>query len=239
MIRVCICTAIAAGLGAAMLLAIDGRDADSEQLLALRAKDATVRVFTNMPPAGESPALDSQTDAAPAALTATVAAKYAALLAMLPRATQMRLLQVLAAQQRTEPTNLVEIAELERQVSVLLSQSDYALYEQLREADDDRSHVQAFTRQVIETTPLTSEQQHDLLLARLKHQRERQTLALQLEDGRPEAPTMESGYARDVAVEAERHYAQTFLEDARSILNAQQWLALEKFEKSTMTATGD
>jgi hypothetical protein len=146
--------------------------------------------------------------------------------------TQARLLKILAAKENLQPENLVQISALDRELSLLLSENDYALYEQLRESDREQSHVHAFAKEVLGTSPLTPQQQDELLLARLKHQRELQALDLQLTADRPDLAPMEASYVRDVATQGIRHYAQAFLADARSILTDQQWLALERFETS-------
>jgi hypothetical protein len=166
----------------------------------------------------------------PHPLEVKVADKYAALLETLTPDMRAQLSDLLANREVVDQTNLSEAAHWERQISLLLREDDYALYEQLRESQLEQARLQAFADQLLPISPLTSRQQHELLLAKLQHTRQVQALELQLDAPRADLSAMESGYARDIAAQGIGHHNRTFLEDVRWVLTEQQRLALERIE---------
>jgi hypothetical protein len=163
-----------------------------------------------------------------------VARKYAVLFVALAPDARESLHRILVARESPVQDDAAEAAQWERRLSILLRQDEYALYEQLRESTREQAQLQAFARKVLETAPLTPHQQHELLRAKLRHKQQRETLELQVDTPRPDLSIMEDGYARDVALQGVKHYAREFLDETRTVLSEEQWLALEQFEMSAL-----
>jgi hypothetical protein len=222
--------AISVSAAVLMIFAI-GREPAAEQgtsaeRLALRLTDhqppeLIARVQTEGPMTRQSNELDTK-----------VAIKYEALLAALTPDTRDQLQRILVAREATQDSDVLEVARWERHVSLLLLEDEYVLYEQLREAESERAHLGAFAQQGLATSPLTSEQQHDLLIAKLKYKRQAQALEFQADTPRLDLPAMENGYARDIGLQGVYHYTRAFLDEVRTVLSDEQWRALEHFEKT-------
>jgi hypothetical protein len=220
--------AVTAGMSAASLVALMRDDAvDRRPNIAPTVHPSFSKVDVNA--ANVRPNPSSQQDAR---AVEHVDRKYNALLEVLHVAAREKLQQALLARESVNPRDIYEIATYEREISKLLSQDEYALYERLRESEPERAHLERFAQQLAATSPLTGAQERELLVAKLKHKYEVQALELQAND-RSDLSAMERGYARDIAVRGIDHYTKMFLDDVRVVLTEQQWLALEAFEKAS------
>ena len=170
-------------------------------------------------------------DSAVADDTTLVADKYAPLLDALAPYRRQHVLEALASREIVDVADIVALADRERMLSLVLSNDEYALYEQLRESAQEIESVRALARALEGNAPLSAEQQRVLLMAKLEHKAATAALELTLASTNIEHAAMEEIYASDVATAGLIHHRQQFLDAAHSYLDDTQWLALANQER--------
>lgn len=159
-----------------------------------------------------------------------IAEKYALLLDGLDPSMRPRILAMLAARDNVDPLSSTSIADYERELSLALSGEKYALYEQLRESESEQASIRSFAQRLERTSPLSLEQKHSLLLARLRSGNAIASLELQADMIDGESANMEDIYALDIATAGLAYHRQQFLNQARAFLSDEQWAALVEHE---------
>jgi hypothetical protein len=201
-------------------------------LLVTRGENALDPPVATSPPSASSASHESVTNVlviAPGDTATADIRKYDPLLESLPPHTRDSLKQRLIARETADPAKPTELAERERELSLLLDAERYALYERLRESVEEQAYLDAFARELGNVAALTAEQHRNLLLAKLRHKDATQELEWLIES-RVDLEAMERSYATDIATQGVRHYSQLFIGEASSFLTDQQRLALEGFE---------
>ena len=163
--------------------------------------------------------------------TTPFADKYAPLLDPLAPYRRQHVLEALASREVVDTADIVALADRERMLSLVLSNDEYALYEQLRESEQEVESVRALARQLEGSAPLSAEQQRALLMAKLEHKAATAALELTLASTTIEHAGMEEIYATDVATAGLIHHQKQFLDAAHSYLDDTQWLALANQER--------
>jgi hypothetical protein len=202
------------------------------------ASSTAVQRALASPHAGAAARTTSQ-DAAPITVPEVrfdprMAAKYDVLLTSLDPTTRTQLQNALVARETEGHESFEKAAKWEREISLLLREDDYVLYELLRESDRERAEIDALARHLSPSAPLNERQRRDLLIAKLANKYEMQALELRTETQRTDISAMEAGYAHDVAAQGVAHYEHAFRDSARSILTEEQWIALSELEDPIM-----
>ena len=168
----------------------------------------------------------------PAVESAPVVDKYALLLYTLAPHRHPQLVAALTAREAVDPRDLAASSERERELSRLLSNEEYSLYERLRESDAEQAVLRSFALDLDDSgDPLTPDQQHSLLLAKLAYADAIAALELTIAVNDRSDAGMEQRYATDVATVGLAHYRERFMEETRDFLNEAQWTALAAQEK--------
>jgi hypothetical protein len=122
------------------------------------------------------------------------------------------------------------LAEIDGRIGELLDAADYQKYTALKKSDVEQHHLNIYARGIGPIAPLSPEQNQALLFAKLRHKK---TFEAVLRDSGIQqdrlSPT-EREYAHKVIAQALRQYRHDYLEEAKSLLEEEQYLLLSSYE---------
>jgi hypothetical protein len=130
------------------------------------------------------------------------------------------------------PDYEARLAEVDARISELLDAADYQKYTALKKSDVEQHHLNIYARGIKPIAPLSPEQNQALLFARLRHKK---TFEAVLRDSGLQherlSPT-ERAYAHKVIAQALQQYQNDYLQEAKSLLEDEQFVLLSSYEST-------
>jgi hypothetical protein len=133
----------------------------------------------------------------------------------------------------------MQLAAVERDLKQSLHPSDYAIYELLKDSDLEQQHVAQFADGIRGYAPIDDGTQTALLLSRLSYRQRYEQLLADAGLNSMRLSTTERDYARKSASQAMEQYLQEVLSSARTLLNDDQYLALDAYERTELARERD
>lgn len=152
-----------------------------------------------------------------------------------PEPVKEMLRQLLLEREQLAATGVMsseQTGAIDAQIGELLGSEGYQDYQILRESDAEQHHLREFAASLSESAPLSEEQERSLLFAKLRH---KQNFQRALHDtGFYQQNLGEEGraYARNGIIKALDEYKYNYLNEARSLLNSEQFTKLRNYEST-------
>lgn len=123
-----------------------------------------------------------------------------------------------------------QMGTLEGQIGELLGAGGYQEYQMLKDSDPEQHHLREYAASVSESAPVNREQERSILFAKLRHKQTFRRVLLESGFYQQQLSAEGRDYARNAVRRALAEYRNNYLNEVRPLLNAEQYIRLEKYE---------
>jgi hypothetical protein len=204
---------------------------DLQQYILNQYRGGTGSVGGNRPLPAVKPSLDMS-------LTETVERKYRYLLADITDETVRETLKLLllelenAITETGRPDYEARLAEIDARIGELLDVADYQKYAALRKSTVEQHHLNIYARGTEQIAPLSPDQHRALLFAKLQHKNSFEAVLRDSGMQQERLSRIEMEHAHAAIEQSLREYKRNYLEEAKQLLNAEQFALLEEYEST-------
>jgi hypothetical protein len=122
------------------------------------------------------------------------------------------------------------VARIESELRALLSAADYSTFRLLQDSDEEQHHLQEYAGGISNATPLTAQQERDVLEVKLRHKQAFEAALVQSGLERDTLSVAEREYTHGVVAAALRAYRNDYLQEVRNLLGEEQYILLSNYE---------
>lgn len=204
---------------------------DLQQYILNQYRGGTGSTTGNRPLPVAKPGLDMS-------LTETVERKYRYLLADITDETFRETLKLLllelenAITDTGHPDYEAQLAEIDARIGEFLDTADFQKYAALRKSTVEQHHLNIYARGTEQIAPLTPDQHRALLFAKLQHKRHFEAVLQDSGFRQERLSRTEMEHAHAVIEQSLQEYKRNYLEEAKQLLDAEQYALLEDYEST-------
>jgi hypothetical protein len=122
------------------------------------------------------------------------------------------------------------LAEIDARIGELLDAADYQKFTALKKSDVEQHHLNIYARGINPIAPLSPEQNQALLFAKLRHKKIFEDVLRDSGIQHERLSPTERAYAHKAITQALQQYRNDYLEEAKSLLEEDQFMLLSSYE---------